>query len=348
LLIAINGSQGLPSTLADGKPCGSKGDEDMKKRLSILSRNLLLLSLFTCQNRIEPAKTIDVAIPSPTAKTLSYLSSSGLPGWKIMSWQESETEFRLSTGPFDVGHDWSWDKQWIVYERGGPPRQFLQIWKMKYNGDNKTALTSLEIDCQLPAFSPDGQRIVFSAATDTNLMDRHLVITNSDGSGWQQVTTSATLSGFDHIAFGSTSWFPDGTKLVADVVGIKTGENRYSSIGILDLVSGVYTPLPSVNHLSPWLPNLSSTGDKIVFVSGANGEGADIFTVNADGTDLRQLTDTQHSTEPDWSPDGKQIVYSQRNLQTLTKAIRVMNADGTDQKILMPAPATHGLGRPRW
>lgn len=130
-----------------------------QKKLLFLLAISLFMYVFACQTKIEPTEILEKEIPSPTSKTLIYLSIIGLPGWQIMRWQEDQLTFRVSTGPFDVQSDWSPDKQWIVYTRGVPPKQFLQIWKMKYNGDEKTPLTPEGIDCQSPSFSPDGRQI---------------------------------------------------------------------------------------------------------------------------------------------------------------------------------------------
>ena len=54
--------------------------------------------------------------------------------------------------------------------------------------------------------------------------------------------------------------------------------------------------------------------------------------MNADGTEMRQLTDNDYSdNSPAWSPDGNRIAFeSDRNGDWMDWEIFVMNADGTD------------------
>jgi hypothetical protein len=60
--------------------------------------------------------------------------------------------------------------------------------------------------------------------------------------------------------------------------------------------------------------------------------------MNADGTDLRQLTqNTRHDEGPVWAPDGRRIIYTS-GLDDLNGDIWVMDADGTDQMQLMATP----------
>ena len=83
---------------------------------------------------------------------------------------------------------------------------------------------------------------------------------------------------------------------------------------------------------------------KIAFV-----EGADIHTVNPDGTSLKNLTNTPERGEgrPAWSPDGAKIALSRYNLVDFNGEIFVMNADGTGLKNLTNTPAVDDTD-PAW
>ena len=76
---------------------------------------------------------------------------------------------------------------------------------------------------------------------------------------------------------------------------------------------------------------------KIVFQSDRSGNW-DIYAMNADGSNLVQLTDDPGADEyPVWSPDGSQIAfYSDRDGNC---NIYLMNADGSNQRRLTDHPA---------
>lgn len=69
----------------------------------------------------------------------------------------------------------------------------------------------------------------------------------------------------------------------------------------------------------------------------------DIYTINANGTDLRQLTNDAHAYEFWYSPDGTQLAYIRRiwdgfpNKVTHEYQLCAMNADGTAQRCLETA-----------
>jgi TolB protein len=82
------------------------------------------------------------------------------------------------------------------------------------------------------------------------------------------------------------------------------------------------------------------------------GSAAEIYAMRPDGTESRQLTrNTSLDATPDWSPDGRHIVFIR--VQDTTSAavtpgpeIWVMNADGSGQRRLLEA--THSPEHPRW
>ena len=78
-------------------------------------------------------------------------------------------------------------------------------------------------------------------------------------------------------------------------------------------------------------PHWSPDGKKIVFESTKDGKSA-IYTIYADGSNLRRLTNGGEDGQPRWSRNGKKIVfYSQRDGHM---QLFVMNADGSDQRKL--------------
>jgi TolB protein len=71
--------------------------------------------------------------------------------------------------------------------------------------------------------------------------------------------------------------------------------------------------------------------------------GADIYTMNPDGSDVRQLTNLGPDSSAfweSWSPDGKLIVFSKFSPPDifLNGQLWLMNADGSNQHLLLAEP----------
>lgn len=95
---------------------------------------------------------------------------------------------------------------------------------------------------------------------------------------------------------------------------------------------------PAVKRLTNVIdayPMLSKDGSQLVFQSNRTGSW-EIFTTNADGSQLKQLTRNEvPDLVPCWSPDGKKIVFASG--MDNTSDIFIMNADGTDRRQLTTA-----------
>ena len=107
-------------------------------------------------------------------------------------------------------------------------------------------------------------------------------------------------------------WSPDGKKIA--FLRNEKGD-RSNEIYVVDADGSNLQKLPKpkdsigIYPYFSWSPN----GKKIAFVSMASVPGGNtynIYTINADGTNLRSLTNGRHSCYPFcWSPDGKRIAF---------------------------------------
>ncbi len=151
---------------------------------------------------------------------------------------------------------------------------------------------------------------------------------------------NVTAAGFGRASIiATTPWARSDTLVV-----MVQGELLITSTrgGTADIYALDRRAPTAVNRLT----NLPSTevaasfahgGTSIAFISSKDGN-QEIYTVDADGTNLRRLTNTPAQEDsPEWTPDGKQIVYASNAAGSYQ--IWIMNADGTEQKKLTDGPA---------
>jgi Tol biopolymer transport system component len=138
-------------------------------------------------------------------------------------------------------------------------------------------------------YSPDGTRIVFGRE-NPSVQQFALFVVNVDGSGLRQISAWQP-------DFGSASWSPDGQWILTDngqgglYVVHPDGTGRHPIL--LHTGSG---------HAAAFQPSWSPSGLRIVFSLFLASTGhVNIFTARADGTDLRQVTNTPQGEEfADW------------------------------------------------
>ena len=297
---------------------------------------------------------------------------------------ESNSLFRRANPRF-VPH-WSPNGDYLVFARGGGDR--ADIYVVKSDGSELSMLSDREGQQERwydfsPDFSPDGTRIVYATyghnvdSRGEKLRIRNLDIetVGVDGSDRRRLTD-------DIDAEESPVWSPDGSHIAFI--------SHYS----YDKEPGIYTMAPDgsdqrlvvrfrsiTNDADPATdlysrllggrgPVWSPDGKKLAYVLAIQERNPDqrrghkdsngqiLYTVNADGTELKELFAVEDSlqesitTEPEWSPDSQRIAFVHAGTvndgTALEVALYTARADGSQLDVISgPHRELEPLGLPQ-
>ena len=202
----------------------------------------------------------------------------------------------------------------------------------------------------LPYFTPEFT-VTLKSATDLGLkQDLPVILTavtmedNFEGGFDDRRIITWTL---DFILKGMLYGSVRDSKIIKkSTINLRPVVNTISQSIVNTQNTSIYAPAPLVqlttnissvgasssngSGYAAWSPD----GTEIAFRSFRNGNTADIFVMNADGSNQRNLTQNNITADwyPTWSPDGTKIAFNSTRSHpgTANTDVYVMNRDGTD------------------
>jgi Tol biopolymer transport system component len=219
----------------------------------------------------------------------------------------------------------------------GPDATGSQIFTVDSNGSDRRQITNTANGNSLPAWSPDGKTLAFVSGRSGS---PEIWTIAADGSTAKQITFTGT-----NIL---PAWSPDGTKLAF----VSTLGSR-PQIWVMN-ADGT-SRLPLTNDGNNSVPAWSPDGRRIAFWSGNDNGFGQIWTMDAGGSNKKQLTfprfdsstpNGSSANAPAWLFNDKIAYWS--GIEHQYGQIWTMNGDGSNQQQLTNEPAPASSDNPSW
>jgi Tol biopolymer transport system component len=213
----------------------------------------------------------------------------------------------------------------------------------------------------VPVWSPDGTRIAFRLDGE----ERGIYVMDRDGGDLTRFADGdGNVRYSEWLEISHLSWSPDGARIAfitSHVSPFYTPTNGH--LVVLDLATGGISNIGGGEAETPASGSLawSPDGSRIAFartlglglgtgVAGLDRISSDIFVINADGTNERQLNAgdgrVTHIGPLSWSPDGTEIAYEEEDIPGEAIHWYVIRDDGSMRREIrrerMAACCIHG------
>ena len=248
------------------------------------------------------------ALPDPAGPQYTYWDDLFFQAYRSENWEiisktgSNGTETNLSNhSAADSRPRLTRDRSMVVFQSNRA--NATNIYRLNADGSGLLRLTVMTGANYAPAWSPDGQKIVFVSNRDTSSTGPgEIYVMNADGSSQARLT-------FSGLENGSPAWSPDGSR-IAFV--------RYSgAYGALWLMNPDGSEAHPISGNAPYLghPTWSPDGSRIAFDADLDGDNwNELALMNADGSGVQILVNPSNwlydVLAGDWSDSGQNIITS--------------------------------------
>lgn len=209
------------------------------------------------------------------------------------------TNLTNSTTRGEVDPSFSSDGTLIAFA-GATGDEASDVYVMAADGSSERRVTATPEWEYTPVLSPDGTKVAF---VREQRADYDVWISNIDGSSPERITSGVSAG------IGALSWRPDGAAIAYSRATDSTGSNQ--EIYEVTLSDGVQRKVIARAGYDE-SPQYSPDGSSIAFLGEGAGvnSGLAVFTVNTDGTGLREVDNTGYAFAVAWAPDGTKLLVA--------------------------------------
>lgn len=277
-----------------------------------------VFSLDAYFDRVQPTPVVAISPAwSPDGRTVAFVSERDGAHTIYLADPDGTHVRRL------VGDELAWatDPAWspngtqLAFWGERADRPGVDIWVVAADGSDLHAVTSGAGTESMPAWSPLGSRIAYTAGEES----ADIFTMAADGTDVRQVTATPDVFEADPV------WTPDG-RIVFDQAGGKVAPDVY----VMDADGTGATRLTDAPGYDG-APSVSPDGTKIAFTSDRDGPRA-LWVMDADGTHQHRVSSAEVFSSSDWSPDGRWIAFDA--LVDHAFHIVVVGPDGADEHVL--------------
>ena len=295
-------------------------DSDMKRvfyKKIVLNESKVIYQAYVMDiDGKNQRKIAELTLEEKYVEDLGYIGGTNWLEYQMHSWSPDRTKI-FFTKLEETGYTWVWREEegkWVRYKAGTEP--------------------------SVPVEEFLGQ-------------EQRLIAKEHERTAWIWDLKDNELRSIVHLSYGIVAyplegevvWSPDGKYVALPCVELSEA-GATEQIFVVNVETGESKKLTSFVESSTW-PKWSLDSKKITYIRVPpkywympfifdSDEGSDIWVVDIDGSNEKQLTDIPMNWEDGfWSPDGSKIAYISWKEHDSKFEIWIMNADGSDKKLLV-------------